>query len=150
MALRLNTSEKSAQAGLRRAAHQAAIQHSGKRRATSLPTGNRAPSGAVIFSRISVFVAKKHSRSILRKMLLECFFATKTLMREKITAPEGARFPVGRLVARLLPECCIAAWCAARRNPACALFSLVFKRRATREKAPSSAHRESAKSALFL
>ena len=32
---------------------------------TSLPTGNRAPSGAVIFSRISVFVAKKHSRSIL-------------------------------------------------------------------------------------
>ena len=34
----------------------------------------------------------------LRKMLLECFFATKTLMREKITAPEGARFPVGRLV----------------------------------------------------
>ena len=95
------------------APHQAAIQHSGKRRATSLPTGNRAPSGAVIFSRISVFVAKKHSRSILRKMLLECFFATKTLMREKITAPEGARFPVGRLVARLLPECCIAAWCGA-------------------------------------
>jgi len=80
---------------------------------TSLPTGNRAPSGAVIFSRISVFVAKKHSRSILRKMLLECFFDTKTLMREKITAPEGARFPVGRLVARLLPECCIAAWCGA-------------------------------------
>ena len=32
------------------APHQAAIQHSGKRRATSLPTGNRAPSGAVIFS----------------------------------------------------------------------------------------------------
>ena len=30
------------------------------------------------------------------------------------------------------------------------LFSLVFKRRATGEKAPSSAHRESAKSALFL
>jgi len=29
-------------------------------------------------------------------------------------------------------------------------FSLVFKRRATGEKAPSSAHRESAKSALFL
>ena len=24
------------------------------------------------------FVAKKHSRSILRKILLECFFATKT------------------------------------------------------------------------
>ena len=95
------------------APHQAAIQHSGKRRATSLPTGNRAPSGAVIFSRISVFVSKKHSRSILRKMLLECFFDTKTLMREKITAPEGARFPVGRLVARLLPECCIAAWCGA-------------------------------------
>jgi len=74
---------------------------------TSLPTGNRAPSGAVIFSRISVFVSKKHSRSILRKMLLECFFDTKTLMREKITAPEGARFPVGRLVARLLPERCL-------------------------------------------
>ena len=33
-------------------------------------------------SRISFFVAKKHSRSIL----------------QKITAPEGARFPVGRLV----------------------------------------------------
>ena len=30
------------------------------------------------------------------------------------------------------------------------LFSLVFKRRATGEKAPSSAYRESAKSALFL
>jgi hypothetical protein len=30
------------------------------------------------------------------------------------------------------------------------LFSLVFKRRATGEKALSSAHRESAKSALFL
>ena len=30
------------------------------------------------------------------------------------------------------------------------LFSLVFKRRATGEKAVSSAHRESAKSALFL
>ena len=46
-------------------------------------------------------------------MLLECFFATKTLMREKITAPEGARFPVGRLVGppRTL---------ARRRNPACA------------------------------
>ena len=29
-------------------------------------------------------------------------------LQEKITAPEGARFPVGRLVARLLPECCIA------------------------------------------
>ena len=28
--------------------------------------------------------------------------------------------------------------------------TLVFKRRATGEKAPSSAHRESAKSALFL
>ena len=26
---------------------------------------------------------------VLCKMLLECFFATKTLMREKITAPEG-------------------------------------------------------------
>jgi len=50
---------------------------------TSLPTGNRAPSGAVIFC----------------KMLLECFFDTKTLMREKITAPEGARLPVGRQVA---------------------------------------------------
>ena len=50
------------------APHQAAIQHSGKRRATSLPTGNRAPSGAVIFSRISVFVSKKHSRSILRDL----------------------------------------------------------------------------------
>ena len=28
------------------------------------------------------------------------FLATKTLTREKITAPEGARFPVGRLVDR--------------------------------------------------
>ena len=37
---------------------------------------------AIAYSRISVFVAKKHSRSILRKILLECFFATKTLMRE--------------------------------------------------------------------
>ena len=37
-------------------------------RPTSLPTGNRAPSGAVIFSRISVFVAKKHSRSILQNL----------------------------------------------------------------------------------
>ena len=54
----------------------------------------------MIFSRISVFVSKKHSRSILRKMLLECFFDTKTLMREKITAPEGAQFPVGTKVRR--------------------------------------------------
>ena len=29
------------------------------------------------------------------KILLECFFATKTLTREKITAPEGVQFPVG-------------------------------------------------------
>ena len=36
----------------------------------------------LVSSRVSVFVAKKHSRGILRKMLLECFFATKTLMRE--------------------------------------------------------------------
>ena len=67
---------------------------------TSLPTGNRAPSGAVIFSRISVFVAKKHSRSILRKMLLECFFATKTLMRERITENTRVQFPVGTKVRR--------------------------------------------------
>jgi len=46
-------------------------------------------------SRISVFVAKKHSRSILRKMLLECFFVTKTLMRERITENTRVQFPVG-------------------------------------------------------
>ena len=40
---------------------------------TSLPTGNRAPSGAVIFSRVSVFVTKKHSTIILRKIIVECF-----------------------------------------------------------------------------
>jgi hypothetical protein len=37
------------------APHQATEQ---SKRATSLPTGNRAPSGAVIFSRVSVFERK--------------------------------------------------------------------------------------------
>ena len=57
---------------------------------TSLPTGNRAPSGAVIFSRIS-------------KMLLECFFATKTLNTHarEITAPERGSVP-GRKAGRPL------------------------------------------------
>jgi hypothetical protein len=35
------------------------------------------------------------SRVSGRKMIVECFFVTKTLTREKITAPEGARLPVG-------------------------------------------------------
>ena len=52
------------------APHQVAIQHSGKRRATSLPTGNRAPSGAVIFSRISVARCSS-SVSLLQKHLCE-------------------------------------------------------------------------------
>jgi hypothetical protein len=37
-------------------------------------------------------------------MIVECFFATKTLTREKITAPEGARLQVGRLVG---PQDCV-------------------------------------------
>jgi hypothetical protein len=65
--------------------HRLKDRHTGRGRPAFLPTGSRAPSGAVIFSRVSVFVTKKHSTIILRKMLLECFFATKTLMREKIT-----------------------------------------------------------------
>jgi hypothetical protein len=69
---------------------------------------------SVIFSRISVFVAKKHSRSILRKMIVECFFVTKTLTREKITAPEGARLPVGRKAGRPRPVWrSFSLWCGA-------------------------------------
>ena len=34
-------------------------------------------------------------------MIAECFFATKTLTREKVTA-QWARLPVGRLIARLV------------------------------------------------
>jgi hypothetical protein len=39
-----------------------------------LPTGSRAPSGAVIFSRISLFVAKKHSTIILHINVASCLF----------------------------------------------------------------------------
>ena len=36
----------------------------------------------------------------MRKMLLECFFATKTLMRERITENTRVQFPVGTKVRR--------------------------------------------------
>ena len=54
----------------------------------------RVPSGAVIFFRVSVFVTKKHLTIILRRMIVKCFFVTKTLTRKKITAPEGTRHRV--------------------------------------------------------
>ena len=65
---------------------------------TLVPTGNWTRVFSVILSRISIFVSKKHSRSILRKMLLECFFDTKILMRERITENTRVQFPVGTKV----------------------------------------------------